>query len=95
MIRLALVLMMLAAPVWGQGKCAPRDMIVIGLQGKFKEAPSARAMLNNDRAIFELWLSESGETFTLLATFPDGMSCIVAAGKNWQKIEPKIKGTAL
>lgn len=34
----------------------------------------------------EVFASESG-SFTIVNTRPDGLSCLIAAGENWQAIE--------
>ena len=42
-------------------------------------------------APMELFISDAG-TWTLLAVVADGI-CLIAAGKDWQAMEPKPKGT--
>lgn len=34
-------------------------------------------------AIMEFWLSRESNSWTVIATFPDGTSCLVASGEDW------------
>lgn len=51
-------------------------------------------LAGNGTAI-EVFVSEAG-TFTIVMTWPNGMSCLIAAGKDWQKApraEPSFLST--
>ncbi len=37
---------------------------------------------------FELFASPNGETWTILFTYPAGLTCALASGKGWQSITP-------
>jgi len=94
MIRLAACALLITSPAWGQN-CGPRAAIIATLGAKYQEAPKSRAMFSNGAAVFEFWEAEDGATFTLLATFPDGRSCIVAAGIDKHDVEADAKGESL
>jgi len=56
------------------------------LQGQYKEARRGEGMYN-DRYLTELWVSERGETYTLIVVNPTTeQTCIIAAGTDWQEI---------
>ena len=73
--------------------CAKRDEMVKALASRFREAPRAIG-LANQRAMIEIFTSPSG-TWTILLTRPDGASCIVSAGDNWEENPPVRNMTAL
>jgi hypothetical protein len=79
------------SPAHAQQVCTMRDDIVKMLGEKYQEQPAGQGIAG--RSILELFVSEKG-TFTFLASSPNGVSCIVAAGKDWQA-EAIKKGTGL
>ena len=46
------------------------------------EAPVAMGIMG--RGVMQLYRSPSGDTWTLSLALPEGVSCFVAAGRNWQ-----------
>lgn len=73
--------------------CARRDDMVKALASKYDERPRAIG-LANARAMIEIFTSRAG-TFTILLTRPDGASCIISAGENWEEAPPLRNMTAL
>jgi hypothetical protein len=65
--------------------CFDRDSLVANLTGTYEENLSG-AGLRSTQQLLELWSSDKTGTFTIFITRPDGTSCIVASGKNWQLI---------
>lgn len=65
--------------------CSPRDAVLDQLSARFHEAPVAVGLANNG-ALLELLASPAGETWTIIITMPNGTSCLVAAGHDWQEI---------
>ena len=43
--------------------------------------------------VVEVLASENG-SWTLLVTMPDGHSCVIAVGENWEALQPRIAGAA-
>ena len=43
-------------------------------------------------AVMELFDSDDTGTFSLLATLPDGRSCLIAAGDNFATLAPESPG---
>ena len=63
--------------------CAPRDRAVNQLEKQFQENVSGRGLTVNGMRMIELFVSEAG-SWTVLASDPAGLSCIIASGESWQ-----------
>ena len=63
--------------------CSPRTDVLSQLAQKFKEAPVAVGMANNG-GLLEVLTNGTGSTWTIIITMPNGVSCLVAAGEDWQ-----------
>ena len=79
----------LAEPVAAQTTCLPRAVIVANLDQRYDEKPTGRGLVNESR-MFEMFVSTDGSTWTLLQSFPNGTSCIMAAGTHWLNDEPMV-----
>lgn len=87
-VTLAAVFVILALPVRAQGLCAPRDYILTEFAQRHHERPVAAGLAANG-AVLELLMSKDGSTWTLIATGPNGITCIAATGTDWSPREPK------
>ncbi len=77
-----------AAQAQQQGpRCGPREAITKVLTGRFAELPVSMG-LAKDGAMLELFTTATGGTWTLLATNPKGVSCIVSHGESWMSTPP-------
>lgn len=65
--------------------CGKREKIVARLENGYQEFNSAMGMSTNG-GLVELFTSEEG-TWTLMLTQPDGVSCLIAAGQNWESLK--------
>jgi hypothetical protein len=74
-----------AAP--GQS-CATRAKVLQHLSHKYSEAPIAIGLAENG-GVIEVLTSGQGGTWTIIITMPDGTSCMVAAGEDWEQL-PKF-----
>ncbi|MCW1919686.1 hypothetical protein NX862_13060 [Rhodobacter sp. KR11] len=72
--------------------CAPHDTIAGALSDQYGE--SAHAMgLAEDSTVMELYAAPQTGTWTLTVTMPNGVTCLVATGKNFETIQPtQVKG---
>lgn len=68
--------------------CAKRGEVLKHLSAKYTEAPVAIGLANNG-GVLEVLSSTTGASWTIIITMPDGPTCMVAAGENWEKI-PQI-----
>lgn len=74
--------------------CATHDDLAKLLGNKYQEGVTHMGLAGS-RNLIEIFVSEKG-TFTVVATQPSGVSCIIAAGKDWQLMaEPPKNLTAL
>lgn len=77
-------------PALAQGaNCGDHDAIVERLAARYGEARQNVGLNQND-ALVEIFASPETGTWTILVTMPTGMSCLVAAGQNWQVVEAEI-----
>lgn len=68
--------------------CVKRVDLIKHLENKYHEAPAAVGLADNG-ALLEVFASKSGETWTVTVTMPNGISCMVATGQQWQDL-PRI-----
>lgn len=77
----------------GPAICAEREKVVDRLQKKFGESRRGLGLLQGQRVV-EVWRSAETGSWTIVVTLPDGSTCLLAAGENWedlQEAEP-VKG---
>lgn len=96
MVRIACVAAaaaLIAAPAYAQSAgpgpaCVKRADLIKHLEARYHEAPSAVGIADNG-ALLEVFSSKSGETWTVTVTMPNGISCMVASGQQWQDV-PRV-----
>ena len=67
-----------------QVHCALRNSVTTGLSQKYKEQLVAGG-LQDSQHLLEVWASSETGTFTIIMTLPNGTSCIVASGTDFQQ----------
>jgi hypothetical protein len=85
----ALIALGMAIPSVADAACASRGKLIETLSSKFSEAPVAMG-LSNSGGVVEILTSPGGDTWTIIVTTPDGMSCMIAAGESWED-KPTVK----
>ncbi len=83
-VALAL-LFAVGAPASAAPICATHKKVVEQLANGFSEVPIAIA-LTSDGNVIEVFSGTDRETWTIVMTRPDGMSCLVAAGETWESL---------
>ena len=78
-----LILGSMSVPVSAKPICGERDKVVGKLTGSFSEKPSAMGLTASGDVI-EVLTSPNGSTWTIVVTMPNGTSCLVAIGENWE-----------
>ncbi len=63
--------------------CAPRDRALIQLEKQLEENILGRGLAVNGKRMIELFVSEKG-SWTVLISDPNGRSCVLTSGENWQ-----------
>lgn len=75
----------------GESACAPHDDLADRLESQYSELPVGLGLSSRQRLV-ELYRSEDGRTWSLVATNAEGVSCIVDAGVGWAGREERPKG---
>jgi hypothetical protein len=78
-----------ADPLTAQPACQSRADINQLLTQRFDEVPTALGLQSNGHLI-QVFVSKDGETWTIVTTRPDGISCIVALGQHWQALDQAV-----
>ena len=78
----------------GQPQCGERDKVLDQLAQKYQEAPVAIGVTTTG-GLIEVLTAAKGETWTIIVTTPQGMSCMVAAGEGWRDIRLQPQGHAI
>lgn len=78
-----LILGTMSVPVSAKPICGKRGEVIGKLSGSFSEKPSAMGLTTNGDVI-EVLTSPSGATWTIVVTMPNGTSCLIALGENWE-----------
>jgi len=68
-----------------QSACATHETMTKQLGIRYDETPVAFGLQSNGN-LLEVYSSEEKGTWTAVSTAPNGMSCIVAAGKKWESL---------
>jgi hypothetical protein len=82
---------LLAASAQAQLACMKRDVLLKTLDEKYKESPGGYGIMGGS-VMIEVYVSEKG-TFTLVSSYSNGVSCIMAAGDSWEALPLPVKGT--
>ena len=70
--------------------CGDRAEVVARLERNFAESPNSMGLASNSTVI-EVFASASG-SWTLLMTLPTGVSCVLAAGEDWEILATRTVG---
>jgi hypothetical protein len=89
MISLPFMLLPVAMLSAASAICAKRSDVVLHLAERFLEAPFARGLSENG-ALLEIFATPDGASWTAMATYADGTSCLIASGRFWE-LSPAIK----
>ena len=85
---LCLAVLLAAAPVHAQTQCDARKSVLDQLMENYGEAVIGTG-ISSAGTLVEFLVSPDGSTWTVISTFPNGMTCIAGSGKDWQPIERK------
>lgn len=78
-----------ASTASAQNICGPHEEIVKRLEDSYKEARAGFGLAGNGTLV-ELFVSEDKGTWTFMYTRPDGISCLMAAGGDWEKVDEPV-----
>ena len=92
MIRFILFVILLLFPIEvGAGPCFPSSKPVENLLKNHKEELAGIGLQGNGW-IIELYKSDSGSTWSLIARSPTGPVCIISVGEHWEMATTVKKG---
>lgn len=69
-------------------QCGPHKQVIEMLSKRFSEVPKAVGIVGEKR-IMEVFISEKG-TWTILVTNSEGLTCILAAGDEWEDVPDRF-----
>jgi len=72
-----------ASAASAQTACLPHEKLAEMLDGRYSEKPVAAGLEVGGR-LFEVFAAPDGATWTMVLTTPEGASCVVAVGEEWQ-----------
>ena len=70
--------------------CGERNVVIASLEKTYSEVPASMG-LENTGGVIEVLAAPDG-SFTILITRPNGLSCIMAAGENWENVPKQQAG---
>lgn len=74
----------------GQGVCDTRENIIQRLEDGYQEKRAGVGLAGNGTLV-ELFISKDKGTWTFMYTRPDGVSCLMAAGGDWEDVSDPAK----
>lgn len=73
-----------------QSICGAHKLVTDNLRKEYAESPVSMGVTSGG-AVIEVFASTQG-TWTLLITQPSGVTCLIAAGKDWENLPKLAKG---
>ena len=83
----------LSASAEDKRPCGQRALIVKKLDAKFQESGQARGLVSESQ-IVEVFVSPA-KTWTMLVSYPNGTSCILATGQEWHQSPVALAGNGV
>jgi hypothetical protein len=85
LIALTAATLLIALPGHAQGAdCGPRNLVIERLASKFGETRRGIGMGMRGGRVVEVFASEASGTWTITVTLPDGRTCLIASGRDWE-----------
>ena len=88
-LLLGAVIAIYSTTAFAQSQCNDRDSVIALLSSKYKEQPVALGVTNTG-GLVEVLSTDKGDTWTIIVTTPQGLSCLVAAGEGWRDLEQTV-----
>lgn len=79
-----------SAPGAAKVVCGERDTFLVRLGKAYAERPIAMG-LTSAGSVMEMLTSNTG-TWTILITYPNGITCMIAAGDSWEPLVVPASG---
>lgn len=78
------VVFLLPQPAAALGPCETRDNLITALAERYQEIPVALGVTNAG-SLVEVLQNAADETWTIIVTSPQGLSCLVFSGDGWRE----------
>jgi hypothetical protein len=78
------------AEAQGMRHCGDRAQIVERLAEGYGESRQSMGLGSNN-AVMEVYASEETGTWTITVTMPNGMMCLVASGRSYERLEEELE----
>ncbi len=72
-----------------QAPCTERPTVVDHLASEYSERPVAIGLASNG-GVIEVLSSQKSGSWTLIITMPNGPTCMIAAGENWELVPKSV-----
>ncbi len=82
----ATVLFLAGASAAHAAACQDRGAVLAKLASKYSETPVAIGMASNGGVLEVLAAHADASTFTIIVTMPNGISCMLASGENFEML---------
>lgn len=79
------IALLIATDAAAQLACAERPKVLEQLADRYQESPVAVGVSNSGDVV-EVLTAPAGDSWTILVTMPNGTSCVVAVGEDWQPV---------
>ena len=79
-----------ASAATAQSLCGERSKIVETLATQYGEHPRTMALIPPS-TVLEVLVSDDNETWTIIATTANGVSCVLTRGRKWTAVNPPAK----
>jgi hypothetical protein len=73
-------------------QCGPRAEVIAQLADRFGETRRAIGLASNN-AVVEVFAASRTGTWTIIATLPEGLSCLVASGESYEPLVEHLPAT--
>jgi hypothetical protein len=73
--------------------CYDYREVVRQLGATYQEAPASLGLQSNGN-VLQVFTSARSGSWTIVSVLPDGFACVLAAGQDWEEIEPAARDPA-
>ena len=87
----AALVALLAVDARAASFCRPRAEVLLTLMRQYGEAPVAQGLAQGG-AVIEVLASPDRRTWTIIASNPAGIACLLAVGEHWEPIAHAPRG---
>lgn len=70
-------------------QCAPREQVLPVLQQKYGEARMGMGLVGTGQ-VMEIFTNPETGTWTITASLPDGVMCLVASGEHYESVTENL-----